>query len=196
MVQILCVHGPRPDPWLSTWALIWTSCVHEDPICICSYPFLGQWFRYGHLMDWMAVPLLFLSDWFTSIMGRASSMLPPCLSVQISESFICCIACWGSASIVCHVVTSSSAYVQVHEVIRVECRHAVALLWLAPVCSLAMLLGTDRNPVAFIKIVLNFMILCEILLDMKYIMKSIMKSGGFDMNFFWISWKLVKSCWI
>ena len=53
------------------------------------------------------------------------------------------------------------------------------------------------NPIAFSKIVLDFMILCEILLDlMKYIMKSIMKSDGFHMNLCWISWKLVKSCWI
>ena len=27
----VCVHSPLPDPWLS-WALNWTSCMHEDPI--------------------------------------------------------------------------------------------------------------------------------------------------------------------
>ena len=48
-----------------------------------------------------------------------------------------------------------------------------------------------------VKNVLDFMILYEILLDlMKYIMKSIIKSDGFHMNLCWISWKLVKSCWI
>ena len=39
--------------------------------------------------------------------------------------------------------TSISAYVQVHKFIRVECRCAVASLWLAPACSSAILLGTD-----------------------------------------------------
>ena len=27
----VCVHSPLPDPWLS-WALSWTSCMHEDPV--------------------------------------------------------------------------------------------------------------------------------------------------------------------
>ena len=27
----VCVHSPLPDSWLS-WALWWTSCMHEDPI--------------------------------------------------------------------------------------------------------------------------------------------------------------------
>ena len=31
VIHPLCVHSPLPDPWLS-WALTWTSCMHEDPI--------------------------------------------------------------------------------------------------------------------------------------------------------------------
>ena len=49
------------------------------------------------------------------------------------------------------------------------------------------ILWVSWNPIAFSKIVLDFMILCEILLDlMKYIMKSIMKFDGFHMNLCWI----------
>ena len=40
------VGPPLPDPWLS-WALIWTSCMHEDPGYGCSY-LPGQWCSCEH----------------------------------------------------------------------------------------------------------------------------------------------------
>ena len=55
MVWFLCVHVPLPDPWLS-WAFVWTSCMHQDPIGSCSYLFPGQWFSCEH--RW--IPWLFL----------------------------------------------------------------------------------------------------------------------------------------
>ena len=59
------------------------------------------------------------------------------------------------------------------------------------------------NSLAFSKVLLDFMKYFAfsefheiLMLLMKYIMKSIMKSDGFHMNLCWISWELVKSCWI
>ena len=58
------------------------------------------------------------------------------------------------------------------------------------------------NSLAFSKVLLDFMKYFAfsefheiLMLLMKYIMKSIMKSDGFHMNLCWISWELVKSCW-
>ena len=90
MVWFLCVHGPLLDPWLS-WAFVWTRFIHEDPIGSCSYLFPGQWFSCEH--RW--IPWLFLFSFsltslsFLLAMGRAGSVLPPCLGVQISVRRVC-----------------------------------------------------------------------------------------------------------
>ena len=58
---------------------------------------------------YLAVPLLFLSDWSSSAAGRTGSPLPPCFGVQINVD-----ACCGSAGIFIAVAISNSGamYVQ------------------------------------------------------------------------------------
>ena len=132
MVGFLNVHGPLPNPWLS-WAFVWTSCMHEDPIVSCSYPH-GQWFSYEHLISCLAVPLLFLSVQSSITTGRAGSVLPPCLSTNIRwlwlppclSTNIRWLCGWGSAGIFIAVAVVQYKwvqYVQVQGIMKGERRH-------------------------------------------------------------------------
>ena len=74
-------------------------------------------------MATLAVPLLFLSDQFKIAAGRAGSVLPPCLSVQISVSMF-----WFSWYLYCCSCTSRLEYhvCTVHDIIMGE--HGCAIV--------------------------------------------------------------------
>ena len=80
-------------------------------------------------MDWMAVTLLFLSDWFNFAVGRAGSVLLPCLGVQINKD-VGLLLHAGVQPLLIHCWCSYNACicVQVHGVIRGERGCAVASL--------------------------------------------------------------------
>ena len=89
MILSLCVHGPLPDPWLS-WAVCWTSCMHEDPD-LAAPTLLGN-DSAVYINGYQAFLFSFsLTGLILLATGRAGSALPPCLGVQIHATSMCVV---------------------------------------------------------------------------------------------------------
>ena len=133
MVWFLCVLSPLPDLWLS-WALMWTSFLHEDPDIAGLTP--G-----GHdspvNMDWYLGYSSSLSHWLVLFFLPQEELVQHCHHVLVykyNDVWLCFswyLYCWSSnVRDVC----------KMHGMIRGECGHAAASLWgrHVPNCSLAI----------------------------------------------------------
>ena len=136
MILSLCVHGPLPDPWLS-WALTWTSCMHEDPD-LAAPTLLGN-DSAVNTNGYPAFPLLFLSDQSCSSCHGKSRFSAATMSQCTNKKLLACVAklvslllCWSMNDV---------GY-NMHAVIRGEHGCAVVSLWLTlcsyPSCGLAI----------------------------------------------------------
>ena len=142
VIHPVCVHSPLPDPWLS-WALIWTSCMHEDPN-LAAPTLLGN-DATVNTGGSLAFPLLFLSDQSYSCCHRKSRFTTATMSqVQIQAKK----RVWLSQYIYCsasYIQVTSEGQAQWGCLIMGEHGCAAASLWLGHAPSIGLAIGPRHS---------------------------------------------------